>query len=206
MLAEVLTPIGPTSSVLEFGATNASFLRFVHLAYPFRTGLGVILDVDAIKGYEAWPVGGETSCRFISESSLESETGLFDVAFSHEVFSLISDLSTHAKVVWRMLAPGSTYYAAFGWHGNNPYISRQAKLRNDRNLPFHPHQLDSVADAFHAVGFEVGYKRLVMPYFMMYDPQLVRRRFGGVTEMIECLQEHKILFSFRKESSEHDEN
>jgi len=205
MLSEVLAPIGPTSRVLEFGATNPKFLRFVQLAYPFRTGLGVVLDVDAIEGYETWTTAGEMSCRFISESSLVSESGLFDSAFSHELFSLLPDLSVHANVAWRLLAPGGTYYAAFGWHGTNPYISRQAKLRADRNLPFHPYQLDTVAETFHAVGFEVGYKRLTMPYFMMYDPRLVKRRFGGVTEMIECLQDHKILFSFRKESSAHGE-
>jgi hypothetical protein len=38
---------------------------------------------------------------------------------------------------------------------------------------------------------------------MVYDPTVVNRRFGSVAEMIACLQDHKVLFSFRKGGGEH---
>ena len=145
----------------------------------------------------------DVACRFISESAIDAEMPMFDLAFSHEVFSLLPDLETHADVVRRLLAPNGVYYSAFGWHGDNPHSSRQAKIRNEKGLPFHPHSLDAVAETFHRAGFEVGYKRLPMPYFMIYEPTLVNRRFGSVSEMIACLQDHKVLFSFRKGGGEH---
>jgi hypothetical protein len=203
MLAEVLVSVRPSAMVVEFGSTNSKFLQFVNLAFPYKAALGIVLDVDRITDFETWPIPKDVPCRFVSESALDAETGPFDVAFSHEVFSLLPDLLAHANVAWRMLAPDGVYYAAFGWHGDNPHSSRQATLRNEKGLPFHPHSLDLVASTFHGVGFEVGYKRLPLPYFMVYDPTLVSRRFGSVAEMINCLQDHKILFSFRKGGGEH---
>ncbi len=203
MIAEVPVPVGPSTLVLEFGSTNPKFLQLVSLALPYKAAMGVVLDVDRLAGFETWPAPGNVPCRFISESALGAEAGPFNLAFSHEVFSLLPDLFAHADVAWRLLAPDGVYYAAFGWHGDNPHSSRQAKLRNEKGLPFHSHSLDSVAETFHRVGFEVGYKRLPMPYFMVYDPTSVSRRFGSVAEMIACLQDHKVLFSFRKGGGEH---
>lgn len=204
MVAEVLVPVGPTTQVLELGSTNPKFLHLVYLALGYKAALGVVLDIDRIMDPETWSAPNDVpSRRFIPEAAIGAETGPYNLAFSHELFSLIPDLSAHANMVWRLLAPDGVYYAAFGWHGDNPHISRQAKLREEKRLPFYPHSLNSVAETFHKAGFEVGYKRLPMPYFMVYEPTAVSRRFGSVGEMISCLQDHKILFSFRKGGSEH---
>ncbi|MEI7993457.1 MAG: hypothetical protein WCH01_01010 [Methylococcaceae bacterium] len=200
MLSEVLCTIKPTTNILELGSTNTKFLQFIRLAYPYHEGLGVILDVDNIDASE---IKADDTCRFISESMLDSEERQFDIAFSHEIFSLVSNIHLHAETAWHHLAPDGVYYAAFGWHKDNPCSSRQAKLRSDRNLPFYLYQLDYIAATFYEMGFEVGYKRLAIPYFMVYDPQVVNRRFGGVADMITSLQDHKVLFSFRKEKGEH---
>lgn len=203
MLAEVLDPVDLSTLILEFGSTNSKFLQLAYLASPYKVALGVVLDVDGITGFEKWTAPGDVACRFISESAIDAEVRTFDLAFSHEVFSLLPDLEAHANLAWRLLATDGVYYAAFGWHGDNPHSSRQAKIRIEKGLPFHLHSLDSVAETFDRAGFEVGYKRLPMPYFMVYDPTLVSRRFGSVAEMIACLQDHKVLFSFRKRGSGH---
>jgi len=203
MLAEVLGKVAPSAFVLEFGSTGPNFLQLVNLAFPYRSALGVVLDVDKMEHFTTWPMKTATPCRFVGESAVALEAGSVDFAFSHEVFSLLPDLKAHATLAWRLLSNSGVYYAAIGWHGDNPHTARQAKLRLEKGLPFHPHTLDVIAQAFHAVGFEVGFKRLPMPYFMVYDPNLVSRRFGTATEMISCLQDHKILFSFRKGGGDH---
>lgn len=200
MLAEVLSEIPRSATVLEYGSTGSQFLQVVDLAFPYRSGVGVVLDVDRIEDFTSWTMNTATQCRFVTESAaaVDLEASSVDCAFSHEIFSLFTDLQAHSAAVWRLLSDGGVYYAAIGWHGNNPHTARQSKLRSDKGLPFHLHTLDTIAQTFHAAGFEVGFKRLPMPYFMVYDPNLVSRRFGAVTEMISCLQDHKILFSFRK--------
>lgn len=203
MLAEVLVPVGMSTSILEIGSTNSKFLHLAYLALPYKAALGVVLDVEGITGFEKWTTPEDVACRFVSESAIDAKETMFDLAFSHEILSLLPDLEAHANVAWQLLAENGVYYAAFGWHGDNPHTSRQAKIRNEKGLPFYPHSLDSVAEAFHKVGFEVGYKRLPMPYFMVYDPALVSRRFGSVAEMIACLQDYKVLFSFRKGGGRH---
>jgi hypothetical protein len=203
MLAEVLEPVDLSTSILEFGSTNSKFLQLAYLASPYKAALGIVLDVDGIKGFEKWIPSEDIACRFISESAIEEEAVTYDLAFSHEVFSLLPDLDAHANVAWHLLTTDGVYYAGFGWHSDNPHSSRQAKIRIEKGLPFYSHSLDSVAEIFYRAGFEVGYKRLPIPYFMVYDPTLVSRRFGSVAEMIACLQDHKVLFSFRKRGREH---
>lgn len=203
MLSEVLEPIRPDVRVLEFGTQGPDFLRLAYLAYPYAEGLGIILDIDR----NATAVQSATSecprLRFLNETAAEIESDGFDLAFSHEVLGLLPNLHEHATVIGRLLSPGGVYYAAFGWHGDNPTSSIQSSIRAERGLPFHPHLLGEVAETFHSAGFEVSFKRLPLPYFLVYEPDITLRRFGGVPEMISCLQDQKVLFAFRKEDDGH---
>lgn len=203
MLGEVLAPVRPDSRVLEFGSQGSEFLRLAYLAAPYAEGLGVVLGVDRRADYGGWSVYGNPRCRFVDETAVGAEDGSYDLAFSHEVLGLQADLHGHAALVRRLLSSGGVYYAAFGWHGDNPVSEGQAAIRAERGLPFHPHRLAAVAEAFHSAGFEVGFKRLPLPYFLMYEPDVATRRFGGVAAMITCLQDQKVLFSFRKVDIDH---
>ncbi len=203
MLGEVLVPVRQDSRVLEFGSQGPEFLRFAYLASPFAEGLGVVLNVDRRVGYDGWAVSGNPRCRFVDEAAIGTEAGGYDLAFSHEVLGLLADLHEHAALVRGLLSPGGVYYAAFGWHGDNPVSGVQAVIRAEQGLPFHPHRLGAIAEAFHTAGFEVGFKRLPLPYFLVYEPGVATRRFGGVAEMISCLQDQKMLFAFRKGDTDH---
>lgn len=203
MLGEVLVPVRPDQRVLEFGSQGPEFLHLAYLASPYAEGLGVILDIDNCAGCDGWVGDENPRSRFINEAAIGTEAGKYDIAFSHEVFGLLADLHNHASLMRNLLSPGGVYYAAFGWHGDNPASGAQAAIRTERGLPFHPHLLGDVAEVFHSAGFEVGFKRLPLPYFLVYKPDVATRRFGGVPEMISCLQDQKVLFSFRKGGTDH---
>lgn len=203
MLSEVLEPVRLDARVLEFGMQCPDFLRLAYLAYPYAEGVGVILDIDRKASATQSPTSECPRLRFLDETAAESESAGFDLAFSHEILGLLPDLHKHATVMRQLLSPGGVYYAAFGWHGDNPITSIQASIRAEQGLPFHPHPLGEVAATFHSVGFEVSFKRLPLPYFLVYEPEITFRRFGGVPEMISCLQDQKVLFAFRKEGAGH---
>ena len=204
MLNEVLDPIDFDTKILEFGAQGADFLRLAYLAYPYAKGLGITLDIDRKSSPTEFPTSEFPYLQFLDESAIELKSGEFDLAFSHEVLGLLPDLHEHAAAIERLLSPGGVYYAAFGWHGDNPASSMQAPIRAEKKLPFHPHMLGEVAGAFHSAGFEVSFKRLPLPFFLVYEPEITSRRFGGVPEMISCLQDQKVLFALRKGRVHHD--
>lgn len=197
MLDEVLEDTVQGQRVFEFGALNSKFLEFMEIACSIQEGKGIVMKIDDQNQHQNWSCGRSQSLAFASESEVVPANA-FDIGFSQEVFSLFPDLPRHARYIWNMLSPTGVYYAAFGWHKENPCSIKQEALRRQRSQPFYLHTLDEVVEAFHAQGFEVGVKRLTLPYFMIYDPQVTPARYGSIGNMISCLQDHKILFSFRK--------
>ena len=198
MIEDVIDKVTPDTTLIEFGSINSNFLRFIHLAFPYRKATGVLLDVDKIESEIEWPVPSDTQVSFINESSISSSLPRHDIGFSQEIFSLLPDLEEHAHIMWKLLETDGVYYASFGWHSDNPSSSLQKKLRASKDQPYYSYSLDEVAETFHRVGFEVGFKRLRLPYYMIYEPQMVSSRYGNVNQIISCLQDHKVLFSFRK--------
>jgi hypothetical protein len=203
MLDDVLEDMTQELRIFEYGTLNSKFLEFIEIACPIKEGLGIVMPVDDKKNHHTWSKGATQHLMFSSESQTQPNHA-FDIGFSQEVFSLIPDLSAHARYIWDMLSPSGVYYSAFGWHAENPCIARQQNLRNQKGLSFHLHTLDEVVHAFHAQGFEVGVKRLTLPYFMIYDPAITHSRYGSIEDMIHCQQDYKILFSFRKWETLHD--
>lgn len=203
MLDDVLEDFNLKTKVFEYGALNSKFLEFLEIVCEAKNGLGVVMAVDDKHDHHDWSKGKTGNLAFVSESDIEPKYE-FDIGFSQEIFSLMPDLSAHAKQIWDMLSPTGIYYAAFGWHTENPCTVRQQTMRSRKGQPFYLHALDDVAKSFHAQGFEVGVKRLTLPYFMIYDPQVTPARYGTVEDMIRCQQDHKILFSFRKWNAPHD--
>lgn len=197
MLDDVLEDSTREQRVFEYGAMNARFLEFLEIALNVKEGKGIVMQTDDRGQNHTWPRGVGQNLSFIAESEVAIVQN-FDIGFSQEIFSLLPDLSDHARCIWDMISPSGVYYATFGWHRGNPCSDRQARLRQCKGQPFFSYNLDEVVEAFHGQGFEVGVKRLTLPYFMIYDPQVTPVRYGSVGDMISCLQDHKILFSFRK--------
>lgn len=195
---DVLDPLTPHTKIIEFGSLNSKFLQFAHIHFPYQKATGVLLEIDGDQNPTQWIVPPRTQTIFLKENQLSTYNESHDIAFSQEIFSLISDLELHAKTVWNSLGPNGVYYATFGWHSDNPTTKLQEKLRLERKQPFFNYSLDTIALIFHKVGFEVGFKRLSLPYYMIYEPNLIEKRFGNINQMISGLQDHKILFSFRK--------
>lgn len=201
ILSEVLEDINGMQRVFEYGALNSKFLEFLEIVYSIKEGKGILMEVDtASKNFYS---------KISQTISLEAENTIvpnhaFDISFSQEIFSLISDLTSHANFIWDMLSPSGVHYATFGWHSGNPCSAKQLELRRIKGQPFYLYSLDEVVQAFHAKGFEVGVKRLTLPYFMIYDPQITPARYGSISDMISCLQDQKILLSFRKWESENE--
>lgn len=203
IINDVLEDTEQELKVFEYGALNSKFLEFLEIVCEIRQGLGIVMSVDDRNDHHTWPSGRTRNLRFVSESNAQPANA-FDIGFSQEVFSHIANLSAHARYIWDILSPTGVYYSAFGWHTENPFTARQQSLRSKKSQPFHLHSLDDVVQAFHAQGFEVGVKRLTLPYFMIYDPQITPARYGNVENMIRCQQDHKILLSFRKWGNPHD--
>lgn len=197
MLDDVLEDFTHEQRVFEYGAMNARFLEFLEIAFAVKEGKGIVMKADGQGQQHTWSRGLGQNLSFVTESEVAAVRN-YDIGFSQEIFSLLPDLRDHALCIWNMLAPSGVYYATFGWHQDNPCSARQSALRQRKGQPFYSYTVDGVAEAFYAQGFEVGVKRLTVPYFMIYDPQATPVRYGSVGDMISCLQDHKILFCFRK--------
>ncbi|WP_031597218.1 hypothetical protein [Ferrovum myxofaciens] len=203
MLDDVLEDSTQERRVFEYGAMNARFLEFLEIALVVKEGKGIVMQADDREQHHVWSRGVGQNLSFTTESKVAAVQN-FDIGFSQEIFSLMPDLTEHARRIWNMLSPTGVYYATFGWHKDNPCSARQAALRQRKDQPFYSYTLDEVVEVFHGKGFEVGVKRLTLPYFMIYDPQVTPARYGSVGDMISCLQDHKILFSFRKWENAHE--
>jgi len=203
MLEEVLEDTAQGQRVFEYGALNSRFLEFLEISCSIEDGKGIVMQLDEGLQHQTWSSGESKKLAFALESEVVPAHN-FDIGFSQEIFSLVSDLPRHANYIWDMLSPQGVYYSTFGWHNDNPCTAKQAALRNQKGQPFYLHSLDEVVQAFHRQGFEVGVKRLTLPYFMIYDPQVTPVRYGSIGDMINCLQDQKLLFSFRKWEHAHE--
>lgn len=198
MLNEVLDQVNSSTKIIEFGSTSSKFLRLVHLAFPYKESTGIILNADKNLNPNEWEKPFGTKCNFFYENDNNLNSNYYDLAFSSETFSLIPDLKTHSQQMWNLLGPKGVYYASFGWHKENPLIEKQSNIRKAKKQPFYEYDLDYVVKIFHESGFEVGFKKLPLPYFLIFAPELSFRRFGNIKNMISHFEEQVILFSFRK--------
>jgi len=198
LIGSLVDPVGPETTVLEFGATGSKFLRLLYLVAPYKRATGVVLAEDADGGDHKWASPPTWPGSFVPEAEAGESAQPVDLAFSTEVLGLLPDLRTHAATMSARIRPGGCYYTSLGWHSDNPHLERHVSIRRSRGLPFYSYSLDDVAHAFHDAGFEVGFKRLKIPYFLMFDPVVTAKRFGTVASMITCLEDHRVVFSFRR--------
>lgn len=69
--------------------------------------------------HDARRLAGDRPLRYKAADTVPSGCSGFDVAFSHEVLHLVTDLPTHARAIHAALAPGGIYYAVTGVHAES---------------------------------------------------------------------------------------
>lgn len=200
IFSEVLEPLTEDLKILEFGSQNAKFLQFVHLYCQYQKAVGLFLDIDGILDLEYWGVPKDLPLSYFPEHKINMLDEKFDISFSLELFSLLNkeQLKVHAKQMYDILSNEGAYYSTFGWHIDNPNILKQKKIRKDKVKPFFEHSLDEIAEIFHDVGFEVCVKRLSLPYYLVYEKEIMNKRFDSIFDMIKNYQDYHMIFSFRK--------
>jgi hypothetical protein len=198
VIREVIPRHRGDERVLEVDSWDAGFLRLLHQMRPFGEAVGVS-DDDAYRETAASAVPAGEPIAFLPTSALEARSNYFDIAFSIEPFSFVSDLTKHASSVMNSLRDGGEYYAAFGSHVENPLWPHRRRLLREEGVRVYDYSLEEVADSFHAAGFEVGVKRLPVDYFNIYDPTFTRRRALSLKMLVDTTYEHKMLFYFRRD-------
>lgn len=197
---EVLEPLTSNFKVLEFGSQNSKFLQFVYLHCKYQKAVGLFLDVDGVPDLEYWGIPEYLSLEYFPENHLCRLDEKFNLAFSLEVFSLLNkdELVCHAQKIFDTLTDDGVYYSVFGWHTNNSNFIKQKQIRERGGKPFFEHSLDDIAEVFDSVGFEVCIKRLSLPYYLVYEKEVMNKRFDNVYNMVSNYQDNQMIFSFRK--------
>jgi SAM-dependent methyltransferase len=176
--------------VLDVGCNRGGFLRILYDSRAIGEGFGYDPAAAAID--DARRLAAERPLQFDAAGNIPAGWGRFDVAFSHEVLYLISDLHAHAESVYGALVPGGLYYAVMGVHAASPLMvewhrDHAAELR----LP--PlHDVDEVVASFAAVGFEVAASRLDIGFVPL------SAHTSRVLEWLDYYYEKKLLFRFRR--------
>jgi SAM-dependent methyltransferase len=176
--------------VLDVGCNRGGFLRMLADCCALREGLGYDLASAAIA--DARRLAGARPLRFEVAGDIAAGWGLFDVAFSHEVLYLISDLRAHAESVYRALVPGGSYYAVMGVHAASPLM---VEWHRDHAVELRVpplHDIDEVVASFAAAGFAVAASRLNLDFV----PLSVHP--SRVLEWLDYYHEKKLLFRFAR--------
>jgi SAM-dependent methyltransferase len=181
--------------VLDYGCNRGGFLQTLFRKRPFRRGIGV--DVAHHSLAVARQRNAALPIEFITPDHLERYADSVDIAFSHEVIYLLSDLDAHAAAIARSLKNGAAYYAAIGCHTGNPQWSRWRQLiAQSTNLPVFDYSLDDYARAFWNAGM-----RVEMRPFGLQDFVLIKQNNAYFPSVADSLHYHtnvKTLICARK--------
>jgi len=157
--------------VLDIGCNRGGFLRMLYDSRHIAEGRGYDPAEAAIA--DARRLAGTRPLQFEAAGNIPVGWGRFDVAFSHEVIYLISDLGAHAESASPLMAE---------WHREHAAELRLPPL----------HEVDGVAASFAAAGFEVAASRLNIG-FVPLSAQPPR-----VVEWLDYYNEKKLLFQFTR--------
>lgn len=182
-------------SVLDFGCNQGGFLKELHKRHPFKEAVGVDIAEASIETANM-NLDGEP-IDYMHAGLLHKQTGKFDIAFSHEVMYLLSDLREHAKLIKSCLKEEGVYYAAIGCHTDNPLWPSWKKLISSySNVPVHSYSLDDYAEAFFREGFSVSARPFAMDDFITMKSH--NEYFPKIKDSIDYYMEHKVFFRFYK--------
>jgi SAM-dependent methyltransferase len=176
--------------VLDIGCNRGGFLRMLYDSCHIAEGFGY--DPAAAAIADARHLAAERPLQFDVAGDMPVGWSRFDVAFSHEVLYLISDLRAHADSVYRALAPSGSYYAVMGVHAASPLmVEWHGDHAAELNLP--PlHDVDGVAASFAAAGFEVAASRMNIGFVPVSAPA------PRVLEWLDYYNEKKLFFRFTR--------
>lgn len=176
--------------VLDIGCNRGGFLRMLYDGRDIGEGFGY--DPAAAAIADARRLAGQRPLQFEAAGDIPVGWSRFDVAFSHEVLYLISDLRAHAESVYGALVPGGSYYAVMGVHAASPLmVEWHREHAVEMGLP--PlHDVDGVAASFAAAGFEVAASRLKIGFVPLSAPA------PRVLEWLDYYNEKKLLFQFTR--------
>jgi SAM-dependent methyltransferase len=152
----------PGRRVLDAGCNRGGFLRLLVDRYGIAEGFGYDPAAGAIE--DAQRLAGGRPLHFEAASSVPAAWSGLDVAFSHEVLYLLSDLAPHAAAILRSLRPGGVYFAVMGVHVGSPLmVEWHAANREELRLP--PlYSVDDVIATFCRAGFDASVARLAIRF------------------------------------------
>jgi SAM-dependent methyltransferase len=180
--------------VLDAGCNRGGFLRLLADRHSITEGFGYDPASGAVEDArrltDRRPLFFETA-----DSVPETWTG-FDLAFSHEVLYLLSDLSPHALAIHRALRSGGVYFAVMGVHARSPLMAEwHAANRDELRLP--PlHAIDDVITTFQHAGFEVSVARLAIGFVPVTGRG--HHHEGRSLEWLDYYHDQKLLLRFAR--------
>jgi SAM-dependent methyltransferase len=156
-------------TVLDYGCNRGGFLHTLFRDRSFGRGVGV--DVAQRSLAAAKERYADLPIDFIFPDEMDRYANSVDVAFSHEVLYLISDLDSHAEAMARVLKGHGVYYAAVGCHTDNPlWPLWRGLIAQSTNLDVFDYSLDDYARAFWNAGFRVEMRPFQMSDFILIKP------------------------------------
>jgi SAM-dependent methyltransferase len=184
--------------VLDAGCNRGGFLRLLADRHGIAEGFGFDPAAGAIE--DAQRLAGGRPLHFEAASSVPEEWTGLDVAFSHEVLYLLSDLSSHAVAIRRSLRPGGVYYAVMGVHTGSPLmVEWHAANREMLRLP--PlYDIDDVIAVFRRAGFDASVARLEIRFVPVAGRQ--HDHEGRFLDWLAYYRDHKLLLRFADNTNE----
>ena len=180
--------------VLDAGCNRGGFLRLLADTRGIAEGLGYDPAGGAID--DARRLAGDRPLRFEVASTVPAAWRDLDVAFSHEVLYLLTDLEAHARSVHGALRRGGVYFATLGAHAGSPMMAAwHAAHRDELQLP--PlREVDEVVDAFRRVGFDAAVSRLAVRFVPCGGRG--HHDEGGVLDWLAYYYDQKLLLRFSR--------
>ncbi len=180
--------------VLDAGCNRGGFLRLLVDRCDIAEGFGYDPATGAIA--DARRLAGARPLHFEAADTVPPGWRDFDVAFSHEVLYLLSDMSAHARATFEALAPGGTYYAVMGVHSGAPTTAAWHRT-NAEPLQLPPlYDVDDVVAVFEAVGFEAAASRLAVRFIPVAGHGHHER--GRLLEWLDYYYDQKLMLRFRR--------
>jgi SAM-dependent methyltransferase len=180
--------------VLDAGCNRGGFLRLLVDRCAIAEGFGYDPAPGAVA--DARRLAGARPLRFETADTVPARWGGFDVAFSHEVLYLLSDLPSHARSIHAALSPGGVYYAVMGVHAASPLLAGWHRAHAEElGLPV-LYDVEDVVAAFRAAGFAVAAARLAVRFAPA--PGDGHHSGGTLLEWLQYYSEHKLLLRFSR--------
>jgi SAM-dependent methyltransferase len=180
--------------VLDAGCNRGGFLRLLADQYEIVEGFGYDPASGAIE--DARRLAGQRPLQFGVADTVPAGWRDFDVAFSHEVLYLLSDLAAHARAILAALAPGGVYYAVMGVHAASPLMKEWHRANVEKLRLPELYDIDDVVAVFEAVGFDAAVARLPVRFVPASGDRHSRQ--AGLVGWLDYYCDQKLLLRFSR--------